>query len=401
MESKAELRKKATILKLALRTQGVNVLDKVPDVGTKIKEDILGLYKIDDVKILKPNEIVIYENITTKLVHNPSSPFKLFKNNDDFYIGVGKKRKPLFKIGFSKRPKHYSLHTSRGTPMKHVAQVMGADCLAIAVNKRCHYFTNGDFCKFCNITPTNVESKIDRISDFRDLVETIKAAGKYYKFFDLTGGTFADRDEECEHYIKIGNIIKDTLGRQNYSGPFSLSPPKNLNLLEKLHETGVDVISFNPDVWDDEVFRKICPGKAKIGKDHYDKALQKAKELWGSGNSVVQFLVGPWESGKSLLEGVQYHLNRGILVNLTTFFPSPKSTLRYSHPKDLREILDIYVKYGKLVRESELYPNNRGSILTSVSANRSSISNEVAKGYLTEDNYDPNKDLDFLQGEVK
>ena len=396
MKYDGDLEKKATILKLALRTMGVNVVSEIEGVGTTIKENIDGLYKIDSEKGLKPNEIIIYKNITTKLVYNSKSPFELYKEEGSYYIR-NKNKEKLFKIKFSQRPKHYSEKTSKGTPMKHIAQVMGSDCLALAIDKQCSYFKSGDFCKYCNITPTNKESKIKRMPDYEDIKETIKFAGKYYKYFDLTGGTFADRDAECKEYTKIGNIIKSALGRNSFSGPFSLTPPKNLELLEDLHKTGVDVISFNPDVYDDDAFKQLCPGKYKIGKKHYDLALEEARKLWGTGNVVVQYMIGPWESNEKILEGVKYHLDKGILVNLTTFFPSPNSVLKNTHTKSLKDLLYIYVEYGELIRNSGFYPNDRNSILTSESANRSSISNEVAKGFLTKKNYDETKDLDFLK----
>jgi len=401
MVTEKELNKKATILKLALRTYGVNVLDTVPGVGTKIKEDIHGLYKIDSEKGLKPNEIIIHNHITTKLVHNSKSPFELYNEDGSFYIRTKFNKIPIFKVMFPKRPKHYSKLTSSGTPMKNIAQVMGLDCLAIAVDKQCYYFSNGDFCRYCNITPTNKESKIKRISKEEDIAETVEFAGKFYKYFDLTGGSFKDRDEECKYYTLLGNIIKKSLRKNTFSGPFSPSPPNNLNLLEDLYSTGVDVISFNPDVYDEIAFKKLCPGKHKIGKKNYDSALERARQLWGEGNAVVQYMIGPWESNEKLLGGVKYHLDKGILVNLTTFYPSPRSVLRNLQPKPLKDLINIYIKYGELIKKSGLYPNNRNSILTSESANRSSISNEIVKGYLTEDNYDENNDLEFLRGIIK
>lgn len=169
-----------------------------------------------------------------------------------------------------------------------------------------------------------------------------------------------------------------------------------MDLLEKLYEAGVVVISFNPDVYDEKAFKETCPGKFKIGKKHYDKSLEVARQIWGTGNVVVQYMIGPWESNQKLLDGVKYHLDKGILVNLTTFFPSPKSKLKNEHPKSLKDLINVYVEYGELVRSSGLFPNSRNSVLTSESANRSSIANEVVKGFLTKDNYNEETDLNFL-----
>ncbi len=384
MQSHKKMQSRATILKLALRSMGIDIQDIPTGVGKTIKEDIMGLYKIDHFTNSKPNELVLYEKITTKLVENSNSPFQLVKVDSKFYVKLKSTNELLLKVGFSKRPKHYSLFTSNGTPMKNVAQGMGGDGLAFAVDKQCHYFTNGQFCRYCNITPTNLESKIDRVSNIEDVKETAKATKYFPWYYCLTGGTFSNRDNECLHYTKMGNTIKEAIGKKTFSGPFSLSPPKNLNLLCGLRDTGVDVISFNPDICEKNAFKKICPGKAKIGMKTYFQSLQHAKELWGAGNAVIQYMVGPWETKKQLMEGIDKNLENEILVNLTTYYPSPKSSFT-SGAKKLDELIDIYLSYGEKVLNSGLFPNKRKSILASESANRSSIANEVAKKYLTRD----------------
>lgn len=402
MNSEQQKLKKAALLKLAVRTRGVNVLDKIEGVGSIIKEDVHGLYQISPdshmIKEVRPNEIVFYKGITTKLVYNTSSIFSLKRESDsNYYLYSVHSSEPLTQVMFSRRPEHYGLKTSRGTPMKNIGQVMGADCLAIAVDKQCSYFEKGNFCKYCNINSTNLRSKIPRRSSLEDIAELVQCAGKKFRFFDLTGGTFEDRDLECKLYIAIGEVIRDNLKKNTFGGPFSLSPPNNLNLLEKLKETNVDIISFNMDIWNNDALREICPGKFKIGKKHYEKTLLKAVELWGRGNAAVQFLAGPWESNESLLEGTKYFLDLGILVNITTFYPSPGSSFSKRPSKTINELASLYATYGRLLREYGFYPNMRDSILTSVSANRSSLSNEVARGYLTEDNYN-NNELAILGG---
>ncbi|MDD3160014.1 MAG: hypothetical protein PHQ98_03535 [Candidatus ainarchaeum sp.] len=378
---------------------GIQIVDPVPGVGKEIKENILGLYKIDNCNDLKPNELILYDKITTKLVENQTSPFQLVRVDSDFFVKLRNSNELLLKVNFSKRPKYYSFTTNIGTPMKNVAQLMGEDCLAFAVDKQCHYFTNGLYCKYCNITPTNLESKIDRISNLNDFRETVCATKDSLWYYCLTGGTFENRDIECQYYTKLGNIIKDELSKNSFSGPFSLSPPNNLDLLNNLCETGVDVISFNPDISKESVFKFLCPGKAKIGLNKYFDAALKAKELWGEGNVVIQYMVGPWETKDELLSQVQKRLNDGILVNLTTFYPSPKSSINFGVTK-LNELIEIYLDYSEKIHESGLFPNKRNSILTSESANRSSIANEVVKGYLTRDSYEKDIEIKKIVGEL-
>lgn len=393
----------ATILKVATRTVGIREVDSVEGIGDSIKENIDGLYLINSAKNEDkqrvPNEFTLYGGITTKLVRNPKSYFSLKQIGDTHYLFSDFVEEPLLPVKFTKRPSHYGQITSRGTRMEEIGQAMGMDCLAIAVRRKCSYFAAKVPCGYCNISPTRNTSKLPISSNLEDIGETVALAGKEFKYFALTGGTFKDTDEECGAYTKMGQVIKDNIGEDSYSGPFSLTPPKNLDLLQSLHETGVDVISFNIDVWDDEALRKVCPGKFKIGKRHYEEALLEGSRLWGKGNSVVQFLAGPWESNESLLGASQHFLDMGILPNITSYFPSPKSPMsKTGKPKTLKDILGLYIDYGHLVRDSGLFPNKRKSILTSPSGNRSSIANEVARGYLTKDNFNPEEDLLFAGG---
>lgn len=385
--------KMATIYKLATRVYGVNVIDPIEGVGETVKEDVEGLYRINPLKDgpahLRANELVFYMGITTKLVYNPKSPLSLRRLDGKYWLFSQFNDEPLTDVRFTKRPYHYNLTTTSGTPMMEVGQAMGADCLAIAVDKQCHYFTNGTACKYCNITPTNITSGIPRFSRLEDIGELVKATGRKFRFFDLTGGTFDDTNAECKTYTLIGNTIKANLDKkEKYGGPFSLTPPEDLDLLEGLNQTDVDVISFNMDVWDLDALREICPGKFKIGREKYVEALLVAKELWGRGNVAMQFIVGPWESNESYLEGIRFFLEKGILVNLTTFAPSPNSPFRYKKSKSLTELIDLYVEYGELIRLYEFFPNERNSVLTSYVSNRSSISNESARGFITKENFD-------------
>src|SRR3989344_2703218 len=104
--------KRATILKILLRTNGVNVIDEPTGVGDTIKEDVNGLYQIskgaDGGINLKPNELVFERGITTKLVYNDESLFSLRKIDETFYI-FSKEEIPISEVKFSKRPKHYGV----------------------------------------------------------------------------------------------------------------------------------------------------------------------------------------------------------------------------------------------------------------------------------------------------
>ncbi len=399
-KNKEDMSKKATILKLATRIVGIRDVDPVEGIGDSIKENIDGLYLINsknnEDKQRVPNEFTLYNGITTKLVRNPDSYFSLRRMGDSHYLFSDFVEEPLMPVEFTKKPVHYGKTTSRGTQMMEVGQGIGVDTLAIASRRQCSFFNKKVPCKYCNISGTKNTSNLPIYSHLEDIGETVSLAGKDFDFFAVTGGTFEDTNEECEHYAKIGQAIRDNLPTDAFSGPFSLTPPKDLGLLKKLHETGVDVISFNIDVWDDHALKRICPGKYEIGKKHYENALKEGVRLWGEGNSTIQFLAGPWESNESLLEASKHFLEMGVLPNITSYFPSPKSPLsKTGKPKTLKEILDLYINYGHLVRDSGLFPNDRGTIHTSPSGNRSSIANEAVRGYLTKENFDPKTDLVF------
>ncbi len=393
--------KQATILKLATRIVGIRDVDPVEGIGDSIKENVDGLYlinsRMNEDKQRVPNEFTLYDGITTKLVRNPNSYFSLKRIGDTHYLFSDFVEEPLLPVKFTKRPNHYGKVTSRGTQMMEVGQGIGMDTLAIASRRQCSFFTEKVPCKYCNISGTKNISNLPVYSHLEDIAETVSVAGNDFDFFAVTGGTFEDTNDECKHYTKMGEVIRDSLNADTFSGPFSLTPPRDLGLLKRLHETGVDVISFNIDVWDDDALKKICPGKYKIGKEHYEKALKEGVKLWGEGNSTIQFLAGPWESNESLLEASKYFLNMGVLPNITSYFPSPKSPLsRSGNPKSLNDILNLYINYGHLVRDSGLFPNDRGTVHTSPSGNRSSIANESVRGYITRENFNPSKDLNFM-----
>jgi hypothetical protein len=392
MLDKSEL-KKATILKAALRTYGVSFDCKVDGVGKYVKETVDGLFAVQGKYPTPevPNEISLYGGIVAKLIPRKNSPLSLIRDGEHYYIINKKDGQHISEVTFTERPIHYEKFTSRGMPMRDVGQVMGRDCLAIAPYRDCDFHSDGQNCRFCNIKFTNMQSGTTKIPDIRDVRELVQESKGRFGFYDLTGGTFNDRNFEADLYSDFGEVIRDVVG-QKFSGPFSFTPPEDLTKLERIHKTGVDVISFNREIWNETVWKDVCPGKSKIGAEKFDAAFMHAKNLWGVGNVAVQFIIGPWESNQSLLEGVEYYADMGIMPNITIFGSYPGSMYQNRPSKNLRETIEFFTELGKVYKKHpELF--ERRCTLTSPSSNRGSISNEVYRGYLTSENFDPEKDL--------
>jgi hypothetical protein len=69
--------------------------------------------------------------------------------------------------------------------------------------------------------------------------------------------------------------------------------PYNDEGWERLHDTGVGAIQPNMEVWDEKLFKWICPGKDKhIGYDEWIRRTIRAVDFWGRGRVHPNFVLG-------------------------------------------------------------------------------------------------------------
>jgi hypothetical protein len=339
------------LIKAALYLVGARLEESAFEgVGTQWKEQT-GVYQFDfnhgqHEKAL-PAELALPHGFHVPVNVNPVAPFSLERDNGVLYLKAGGMR--LFPVEYEPRPQFYGLHTSDGTPMRFLAQHRLGDELMVTYNTYCHTLKHGGQCRFCALnagSPIIPKKNGMFIQTPEQIAEVASAAYKEgaVKRLEITGGILPRR-AEVDFIIDVGHAVCKALGTKTIPGGHCLlAAPNDLSQIEKLKEAGWEYIFFNLEVWNEHLFRGICPGKEEIvGREHWLKALDRAVEVFGPGN-VVSILIAGLEPLDSYLEGMEYLSARGIYADPAPWFPMPGSPMEGHSSPTVSWHLNLIVK---------------------------------------------------------
>jgi hypothetical protein len=229
----------------------------------------------------------------------------------------------------------------------------------------CDFWKGGNQCKFCTVNlifKDRIKSKKDASLDTGDIYETVREALKEpgrFSQITVTGG--ADQgedgtfDTETQRYIEVLQAIGENFSGRRFPSQL-LSCGLSKKQLKKLHnETGL--LSYCPDieVWDNNLFSLICPGKEKfIGWKGYVKSMLDAVEIFGEGNVYTNIVAGcemadphgfktVEDALKSNFEGCEYLAKHGVSMMSIVWKPV-KGALLYGKKQPP---LEYYVRLAQ------------------------------------------------------
>jgi hypothetical protein len=104
-------------------------------------------------------------------------------------------------------------------------------------------------------------------------------------------------------------------------------PPARNEWIEKSYACGVDSLLYNLDIFDEELFSIICPGRAGfIGRKRTLDALKYAAGIFPNGTVASHLIVGLEPPG-STIKGIDYLTDMGVVPILPIFRPSKERPL--------------------------------------------------------------------------
>ena len=373
------------ILKLELLSQGVTITPAAEEeIGKSLKVDhavgAVGKHALDI--ILKPGKVYVglpHGNAVNDQFEQ-GTPFALDVDSDGQYF-IAKKPAKLMENGrwmctdenapaerlmdctIPNTPDYYDRTTSNGHSMRNIMPHAG-DFGGATIFPQCVYFGHfteeyrGTECRFCGIDQ-NLESGRDpypkRIDDF---LETLEEARKHPTFRHgpvFAGGTTAAPDRGAKVHAKFLKPIKEAFP-DNFLR-LTIAPPREEKYVDMLFEAGADMVGYNYEIYDPELFNKLCSGKVKDiedgkpGHDQYDHMIKHIMTHYGLGHANANLLAG-LEPAQSTVAGIAHLTTLGVIPTIFVFVPLKGTALAYQLPPSIREMIYIYANLKKLTEQN-------------------------------------------------
>lgn len=256
-------------------------------------------------------------------------------------------------------PRFYEKKTDDGVPYRKIALLHGTGTLATTLYQTCRYWECGTQCQFCTIPLSyrNGNTLLEKTpSQLAEVVAEAEAEGVARDVL-LTTGTPPSDDMgtlRMEKTIRAIREISDIpIGAQ-------FEPPKENSYISRVSEAGADALGMHLEITDEELRKRICPGKAEHGTVQlYLKRWEYALEHFERGHVSTFLLHGFGENHESILRFMRKIAKMGILPVVAPVRPAYRSELkdyRPSYISNLDETLEFYKNVGKILFQYNLNP---------------------------------------------
>ncbi|MGM0368439.1 MAG: radical SAM protein [Actinomycetota bacterium] len=343
-------------IKAELLAEGIQASPQaLTGVGEVYKEQNHGLFGWDfedHAQMLLPDDFVLPDGTTVQFRKNSASPYKIYLAQEGLMLGYGEK--DICRVEWILRPKYYSKKTDSNQDMVKIGQIGGQDCLFFCYQNYCSHFAKGRQCLFCNLNSTFKTYK--SVLKKKEIKDIGKVAGEAFsegmvKHVLLTGGCFSHQ-KEIELVSDIVNSIKDHTGFDRIPGTILPSPPKGEDEIKRYYNTGIGAIGFSMEIWDEDLYKAICPGKSKSTSHHgFLKSIETAVKIFGEGNVYGVFVMG-LETKKTFLEGVRKVTSLGANVVPFVWSPNPGSRFEGHRPPVGSWFVDTILEASDIVKNS-------------------------------------------------
>jgi hypothetical protein len=270
-------------------------------------------------------------------------------------------------IAFEPLPQWMKGMTTDGSPMANAGVSLHGDMAVINVAPGCEYFLarqagGGSMrCTFCaygapneRVAHFNQQSGIADVPEatLQRMQETLRAALQEteIRHIYLVGGSMTEPAKEGERFIQIAQAVQQVNQHKVPVSCGSGAIPEEQ--LRRLHQLGlVDQVCFNLEVWSEDLFSKVCPGKNHfVGYAGWLQALETAVGLWGRGQVYSAMVAGielepeyqmSWEAAADLaIRGANDLCARGVLPIYSLYWP----TGGRDHPKYFERLRSFFEK---------------------------------------------------------
>jgi len=305
---------------------------------------------------------------------NPKSPYQI--ELLEGVLSVVCEGEVLAEVSYHPVPPFYASPLESGKKISEIAPVLEWGYLIyLTVYRLCQYWGKDEECQFCDINEnyrqqkqagrdyTGVKNKLDILAAL-EIINRLDTE-QVTQAITLTGGSITTQlngQKEIDFYLGYARSIHDTFGDRwilkAVVEAFELSECRRLK-----EEGGVQIYHPNYEVWDEALFKQLCPGKERfVGYQTWMDRIVDSAEIFGPESVIPNFVGGvemakpygfktPKEAVDSTVKGLEYFMSRGILPRFTTWCPEPLSFIGKQEAPPLEYFVLLLHRYKETVNK--------------------------------------------------
>ena len=247
-------------------------------------------------------------------------------------------------------PKFYELQTADGISYKKIALLHGRNCLASTVLQTCSRYAHPSTrCRFCALGKSLQAGDTIARKTPAQLVEVAQAAKRLdgVSHVTLTSGTTPRRDEGILYIGQCAGAITEATG---LPVQIQFEPPEDFSLFETLHGLNVANVSMHVESLDEQIRRRMTPGKAEISLSTYFEAFEKAVAVFGRNRVSTYVILGLGEDRDATLARSLELVDMGVYPNIVPLHPLPGTYMEHAQGPDPHYLLEVYREVGRALR---------------------------------------------------
>ncbi|MBK7495991.1 MAG: radical SAM protein [Candidatus Omnitrophica bacterium] len=305
-------------------------------------------------------ELILPENLWTNVPVTEEfaadSPYELIHDQHGYFVHYEGER--LVEVGIAPRPLWYDQQSRSGKRMDRIGTLQGT-YLAIYPAAVCEYWKESPRvnCRFCsvglNLGYDDADDKT--IEDIMDVVHAAREeTGITYVDFNTghyTGETYLDILEPMIRRIKTETDL--FIGVQT-------PPHHDLSRYDRLQAIGVNRVSFCFELFDQDTFEKICPGKNReYGLQRYLDAVEYCAQLsrkgtwknpWVANGEIIVGLEPPEAS----IRAIDWMTSIGAIPTVCVFRPLKGTDMEEFPPPNSEDLLPVFERLYSATMERGL-----------------------------------------------
>lgn len=281
-----------------------------------------------------------------------ASPFSTGDADCNGFAPLFHRDEPIGAVHFPAEPAFYGLLTAGGTPYWKIARLHSNSTLATTLLQTCiRYGNHRTKCQFCAIGESLKAGATIREKTPGQLAEVAAAAQRLDGVDNvvLTTGTPATPDRGAAVLAAAARAIKDATGLPIQA---QCEPPGDFSWFRILRDAGVDSLGMHLEAWNEDVRRRIMPGKAEVPVKEYLRAFDAAVGIFGRGQVSTYLLAGLGDTAAELVEASRILIDRGVYPFVVPFVPATGTPLADHKPPSSGFMQEILPAIGELLADA-------------------------------------------------